>query len=196
MSPADDEPSEFSEMSSTPLSDALGSQESSTSEADHSFADYLSGVSGSSFDLTTFADSDSTPLPSLGGSSFADFDNSMLSSFDFAGLLAEPSSDPTTTLSQDKLFNTTGDLSFGAGSSDLDAIFQGSVTHNGLEDLDFGELWASVKPLIDAGVDGPSEPSNSPMGAAGEHDAANAALHVDPAKLAGDMQSLFSGCLM
>ncbi|KAF8813742.1 hypothetical protein BYT27DRAFT_7157551 [Phlegmacium glaucopus] len=71
----------------------------------------------------------------------------------------------------------------GIVNSDLDAIFQ-----NGLDGIDFTEFWETFKPLIH---DNAKVIDND-----GSDVAMNSFENIDHAKLADDMQTLLSGCLM
>ena len=70
-------------------------------------------------------------------------------------------------------------------NSDLDSVFQ-----NGLDGIDFTEFWETFKPLID-------DNSKTNSGSTHEKDITiDSFENIDPAKLADEMQTLLSGCLM
>ena len=84
--------------------------------------------------------------------------------------------------------NDSDDLQGGIVNSDPDAIFQ-----NG---LDFTEFWETFKPLID---DNAKAYHGAIVNDGCEHEkdaATNSLENIDHAKLAGDIQTLFSGCLV
>lgn len=62
-----------------------------------------------------------------------------------------------------------------------------AMVQNGLTDLDFSQFWESVKPLVDKQTADSGEDMVAQQQDGGE---------VDHAKLAADVQALFSGCLM
>ena len=79
----------------------------------------------------------------------------------------------------------------GIANSDFDPIFQ-----NGLDGIDFTEFWETFKPLID---DSAKAYRGASVDDCSEHDKDNTIdsfEDIDPTKLANDMQSLLSGCLM
>ena len=79
----------------------------------------------------------------------------------------------------------------GTAKSDLDSVFQ-----NGLDGIDFTEFWETFKPLIDdnaktyrlANVNGSSTHEKDVT--------IDSFENIDPTKLADEMQTLLSGCLM
>jgi len=78
----------------------------------------------------------------------------------------------------------------GIVNPDLDAIFR-----NGLDGIDFTEFWETFKPLIDDNA----KVNRSAINDDPQHEkdvAMNSFETVDHAKLADDMQTLLSGCLM
>lgn len=62
-----------------------------------------------------------------------------------------------------------------------------AMIQNGLTDFEFSQFWESVKPLVDKQPVGSGEDMVAQQQDGGE---------VDHAKLAADVQALFSGCLM
>ena len=79
----------------------------------------------------------------------------------------------------------------GITNPDLDPIFQ-----NGLDGIDFTEFWAMFKPLIDDNAKA-YRGANVNDGSGHEKDVTiNSFEDIGPTKLADDMQSILSGCLM
>jgi hypothetical protein len=71
----------------------------------------------------------------------------------------------------------------GIPNSELDSVFQ-----NGLDGIDFTEFWETFKPLID---------DNTKTYGGDEKDVTiDSFENIDPTKLADEMQTLLSGCLM
>ena len=91
-------------------------------------------------------------------------------------------------------FNNDDDLQGYVGgipNSDLDSIFQ-----NGLDGIDFTEFWETFKPLIDDNAK-TYRGANVNGGSTHEKDATiDPFENIDPTKLADEMQTLLSGCLM
>jgi hypothetical protein len=67
-----------------------------------------------------------------------------------------------------------------------------SAVQNGMTDFDFTEFWESVKPLVEG------ESGNLKVFGAQQHDGSSGDIgsEIDHAKLAEEVQALFSGCLM
>jgi len=70
----------------------------------------------------------------------------------------------------------------GIHNSELDSVFQ-----NGLDGIDFTEFWETFKPLID---------DNTKTYGGDEDVTIDSFENIDPTKLADEMQTLLSGCLM
>lgn len=79
----------------------------------------------------------------------------------------------------------------GIPNSDLDSVFQ-----NGLDGIDFTEFWETFRPLIDDNAK-TYRGANVNGGSTHEKDATiDPFENIDPTKLADEMQTLLSGCLM
>ena len=91
-------------------------------------------------------------------------------------------------------FNNDEDLqgyTGGIPNSDLDSVFQ-----NGLDGIDFTEFWETFKPLIDENAK-TYRGVNVNGGSTLEKDVTiDPFENIDPTKLADEMQTLLSGCLM
>jgi hypothetical protein len=91
-------------------------------------------------------------------------------------------------------------MNFNNGSDDLQG-YEGGIPNsdlfqNGLDDIDFTEFWETFKPLIDDNVQA-YHGANVDNGSEREKDVTIGSFEdIDPTKLADDMQSLLSGCLM
>lgn len=108
--------------------------------------------------------------------------------FDFG-----PPSDPDTAL----LSTDPADMFQPDHANDFDAFFSAEfASHDGLADMNFGEFWASMGPLIgeNMGLDGSLAEAGS--GGIDGESTGTASLNINTAKLADDMQSLLSGCVM
>ena len=102
---------------------------------------------------------------------------------------------PTLTMDVFEQFtNFNEDLQGYAGgisNSDLDSVFQ-----NGLDSIDFTEFWETFKPLIDDNAK-TYRGANVNGGSTHEKDVTiDSFENIDPTKLANEMQTLLSGCLM
>jgi hypothetical protein len=79
----------------------------------------------------------------------------------------------------------------GIPNSDLDSVFQ-----NGLDGIDFTEFWETFKPLVYDNAKTYHD-ANDNGGSADEKDVTiHSFENIDPTKLADEMQTLLSGCLM
>ena len=74
----------------------------------------------------------------------------------------------------------------GIANSDFDSVFQ-----NGLDGIDFTEFWETFKPLID---DNAKTYRGASVNGSSIHE--DSFENIDPTKLADEMQTLLSGCLM